>query len=834
MYDTDGDGLWDGWNITDKFGVNKTGELNMTTCPTDIDSDDDGLIDGYTLEFDLNGEMKTILGEMSLGTSPSQTDTDSDGLWDGLEAGRYYLDSGQKNILIDGEVSFDMHEETIPLKATDISIFESHQDADHGDSMTNPTLWDTDFDGLSDGEEDLDYDGMAFNNIFTDSFDSETDGYLKFENTGEFEYNVDLSASTNTRIRFDSKGTENTQFIVWISKDGTNFDEVLNVQGTVTFDWQSYSYKIEDDNYTSSFTVKIMIESANPTDPLLFDNIILEDIEITTYCLPETSPNSYDTDRDGLSDAEESLEDTYWFRCDSNSVILGDNDDGDDELIYTSLTDGYTIMALVKDATSLTAFSNSISILNIDSGTQWITIVEQKQLVGSGANNLIDITVTGGSLLWVLVTPFIAISDTISNVPEMYPNGMISGDTMTVEIPDHAYIIDASITLEPYFATGGEGTNNGATPTAISGSAMSFDGVDDYVEITELSLSTETNSKVTVEFWMYWKGGNSQMPIGFDGYDLWLINNDFGFNSGAGDLYGISSVGLENKWVHVGAIFNNGDITQSEIYIYGESQTMTENWGQNGHNTKTVSSTCMVSGWINDGNYKFGGYIDELRILNLELSGEEIKEDYEAGLNGSPYTARDGTVGWYHFDEYEGTIIIDETGNNDGTIYSNPVWTSISGPALAFDGNDYIEILDNPNLDITNEITVEAWIQWEETPIGSFWERWGGKTTSDSHEGYWMGGWASGTRKLMWGVGESSSDYNELISDNEYPLNEWVFFTGTFNNGEMKLYANGINIKHVTTSFTSLPSTAGYSLMLGKSSNLLPFNGLIDEVRILS
>ena len=45
------------------------------------------------------------------------------------------------------------------------------------------------------------------------------------------------------------------------------------------------------------------------------------------------------------------------------------------------------------------------------------------------------------------------------------------------------------------------------------------------IEITGLPVSTSSGDQTTVTFWMKWLGGNSQMPIGWTSYDLWL-NND--------------------------------------------------------------------------------------------------------------------------------------------------------------------------------------------------------------------------------------------------------------------------------------------------------------------
>ena len=69
-------------------------------------------------------------------------------------------------------------------------------------------------------------------------------------------------------------------------------------------------------------------------------------------------------------------------------------------------------------------------------------------------------------------------------------------------------------------------------------------------------------------------------------------------------------------------------------------------------------------------------------------------------------------VAYWKFDEGGGSVAYDSSGNNHGTIYG-AIWTSgQNSGALSFDGvNDYVEVSDDPSLDITNEITIGAWVK---------------------------------------------------------------------------------------------------------------------------
>src|SRR6185436_6082513 len=73
-----------------------------------------------------------------------------------------------------------------------------------------------------------------------------------------------------------------------------------------------------------------------------------------------------------------------------------------------------------------------------------------------------------------------------------------------------------------------------------------------------------------------------------------------------------------------------------------------------------------------------------------------------------------GLVAAYGFNENTGLITNDISGNgNTGTLTNGPVWSASGkyGAAILFDGiNDFVNINDANSLDLTNGMTIEAWI----------------------------------------------------------------------------------------------------------------------------
>ncbi len=117
--DSDGDGLTD---LT---------EIAIGTNPHDADSDDDGVPDGSEINPGEDSDGDGLINALD-------PDSDNDGLFDGTEMG-----FGCSN------------------PDTDLAAKRCIPDADLGVTKTNPTKWDTDDGGVSDGSEDSNLNGMV-------------------------------------------------------------------------------------------------------------------------------------------------------------------------------------------------------------------------------------------------------------------------------------------------------------------------------------------------------------------------------------------------------------------------------------------------------------------------------------------------------------------------------------------------------------------------------------------------------------------------------------------------------------------------------------------------
>lgn len=193
-----------------------------------------------------------------------------------------------------------------------------------------------------------------------------------------------------------------------------------------------------------------------------------------------------------------------------------------------------------------------------------------------------------------------------------------------------------------------------------------------------------------------------------------------------------------------------------------------------------------------------------------------------------------GMVSYWDFDEGIGSTLEDKTSNNNDGMLMGGMFAN----GLKFDGvNDYVNIPDNPTLDITEDITLEAWIK-----INSF-------STSAGYHMYIIGKDSAGQRSYGIGVDltweqpkkpfvimfHSGGSNKVAWGLNELVVNQWYHIAGVFDYSanQLKLYVNGVYQTTQSDSSTVYPGSA--DLRIGGrqyAGHECYFNGIIDEVRI--
>jgi len=248
-------------------------------------------------------------------------------------------------------------------------------------------------------------------------------------------------------------------------------------------------------------------------------------------------------------------------------------------------------------------------------------------------------------------TPNLAIAHPTGNVPDtdVFPCCVSNGATeQCTAIKDNTAVLfhmdqsaGTQVLDNTVAARHGTCVGMGANcrwAAGMSGNGVDFRGGSETVQLTGLAVDTSAGPKKNaVEFWMYWRGTEGQMPFGWgNAYDLYFAASSFGFNNGCSNVEGYAyAADLANNWHHVVAVFPNAEpVTDAsaELWIDGVKKTITHRTpAVNPNCATTVTTSAFISGWGADGGYKFNGIIDEFAIYSKPLTATQIQAHFAAG-----------------------------------------------------------------------------------------------------------------------------------------------------------------------------------------------------------
>jgi hypothetical protein len=201
-------------------------------------------------------------------------------------------------------------------------------------------------------------------------------------------------------------------------------------------------------------------------------------------------------------------------------------------------------------------------------------------------------------------------------------------------------------------------------------------------------------------------------------------------------------------------------------------------------------------------------------------------------LGGMPgaLASPDGLVAYWPMDEGQGGIARDKSGNgNDGTIRGAAKWIDGKhGKALEFNGVDtYVDCGNKASLNISDEITIEAWVKLYSWKGGGIVSKYGGTTggyfltpcwRTDGIPDFYIRETKTGA------VFSSARDYRKLT------LNEWHHLVATAKRGgRIKLYIDGAPVGSSSAIDKSFSNDVD-SLVIGRYSESL--NGAVEDVKI--
>jgi len=186
-------------------------------------------------------------------------------------------------------------------------------------------------------------------------------------------------------------------------------------------------------------------------------------------------------------------------------------------------------------------------------------------------------------------------------------------------------------------------------------------------------------------------------------------------------------------------------------------------------------------------------------------------------------------VSHWKFDENEGATAYDSEGDNNGNI-QNATWTTGKvGSALDFDGtDDSVRVLNDSSLNITGDITIAAWVYFEEGGLQVIVAKTVTNGARNSPYDFRTDG-SDEPRLIL--VRADGSGHEYVTSTKSISLNLWHHVVVTVSNNNVDFYVDG-DITGKVGELTRTPTANSNPMYIGRRDSGLYFNGKIDNVMI--
>lgn len=407
----------------------------------------------------------------------------------------------------------------------------------------------------------------------------------------------------------------------------------------------------------------------------------------------------------------------------------------DDGIFFASLpmtnTNNFTLMAWVNPAVFDPANQFNRMIINIGTGVDGYNMgMGNSNGIGNGSGlgglyNLVS-WLNSGSVFPTINTWYHVVMVRETVVTKFYLNGTQTPNTFnaTPNVPtalfeiggqgtanthdwngkiDEVKIYNVALTalqIQQEYASSSEIQKPG------SGNALSFDGFDDGIEVTN-SAALQFPGDLSVECWVKippaqnnnanvdnaiiekWGGNNA--GIGYPFVIRYIKTNQtvqfVRYNGSASiGVDGVTIVG-DNKWHHLAATKTG---TVLSWYVDGILQGTTADFADLSNINNNQNLNIGTRGPIAAGPNNLTGQIDEVRIWSVGMTQTQIRDRMCKKITFSD-AFYSNLVAYYNFDESTGTVAFDGTINaNNGTLANSPTRVT-SGAAIGnASSHDYV------------------------------------------------------------------------------------------------------------------------------------------------
>jgi hypothetical protein len=259
---------------------------------------------------------------------------------------------------------------------------------------------------------------------------------------------------------------------------------------------------------------------------------------------------------------------------------------------------------------------------------------------------------------------------------------------------------------------GNNGTIHGAILTADrfgnSNKALSFDGINDYVQIAN-NISLEPSSSITLSAWVLIDptqttsfppiiSKESGIPTGYTSYALIAGNaglnqlGDIGLqittNNGGYSWTGFNGTSYLNQWVFVTGVYNGSSM---KIYHNGSLTSTTPKTGNVQYQNFPLTFARSMANSTSNFSY-FKGLIDDIGIWNRALNQQEITDLYNGHICFMNITVTDTlliNMGITSFNPltYKNTIKIYPNPTNDHITINYGAFALLNGYQLKIENS---------------------------------------------------------------------------------------------------------------------------------------------------
>jgi hypothetical protein len=349
---------------------------------------------------------------------------------------------------------------------------------------------------------------------------------------------------------------------------------------------------------------------------------------------------------------------------------------------------------------------------------------------------------------------------------------------------------------------------NGPTFTSADYGAIRFDGVDDYVDVTN---TADNLPNFTVGCWFKTTVTTSGLPamlvnklVNYSngaGWGLFQVNGDvrFIFQTN-GSLWGVyyttGQLINDGTWHSATAVLSNGLLNR--IYINGTPVGTTLVQGTPW--TTYSNSGNIRIGTAQNNQYFFSGSIGNTQIYNQFLTQFQVWQNFNSykvrygipdivtdGLvlnldAGNPYSYLSGSSGT----TWTNTVAV--SSSISGTLVNGPVY---SNGAITFDGaDDYIDCSNIIGNFGTSNFTLSAWVKTTSTSRSIL-----AKQVTNGWNGFNF--YINSNGKLQPTVDWSTSaQFGYIISNTSINTGTWTYCVFVFNGttkSDWRIYINGVS-----------------------------------------